>query len=278
MVEPVRISPEDMQELRWCYRHLEHPSLAVRLSNLVGTPIEEGMKLLPDNWYQRLDAVLTFSINKVLQASIVSMNRLPPHPVNRHIHKVMAVGTGAVGGFFGPLTLLAELPMTTMLMLRAIADIAHQQGEDMQASETRMACAQVFALGGRTKEDQAAESGYFGLRTMLGFHFSSSLLNLPGHNHPVAPAGVELVRAIAARFGIVVSDKASAQMIPIIGAISGACLNLVFMQHFQDIAKGHFTVRRLERRYGSAHIKKTYQYIARQEQKASGSYSDLEGW
>jgi hypothetical protein len=42
-------------------------------------------------------------------------------------------------------------------------------------------------------------------------------------------------------------------MVPVIGAAGGALVNMLFINHFQDMARGHFTVRRLERIYG-AHV------------------------
>ncbi len=51
---------------------------------------------------------------------------------------------------------------------------------------------------------------------------------------------------IAARFGIVVSEKVAAQAVPILGAVGGAAVNTVFMNHFQSTARAHFTIRRLE--------------------------------
>lgn len=43
-----------------------------------------------------------------------------------------------------------------------------------------------------------------------------------------------------------------------IGAASGALVNTIFINHFQDMARGHFVVRRLERRYGPELVRKTY--------------------
>ena len=39
--------------------------------------------------------------------------------------------------------------------------------------------------------------------------------------------------------------------VPAIGAIGGGLINTIFMDHFQDIAQAHFTIRRLERHYGA---------------------------
>jgi hypothetical protein len=73
---------------------------------------------------------------------------------------------------------------------------------------------------------------------------------------------VRLVALIAARFGIVVSEKAAAQAIPIIGAAGGAIINTVFIDHYQDMARGHFTVRRLERLHGVDAVRAAYEGAA----------------
>jgi hypothetical protein len=92
------------------------------------------------------------------------------------------------------------------------------------------------------------------------------------------PGAVEFVRAIAMRFGLVIQDKAAARMIPVAGAVSGAVLNLLFMKHFQDVARGHFIIRRLERKYGADVIRKIYHRISKKETEGSKRYSTLEGW
>jgi EcsC protein family len=51
-------------------------------------------------------------------------------------------------------------------------------------------------------------------------------------------------------FGVVVTQKLAAQAIPLVGALGGAAVNYAFIEHFQDMARGHFIVRRLERAYG----------------------------
>ena len=74
---------------------------------------------------------------------------------------------------------------------------------------------------------------------------------------------------VAARFGVVVSQKVAAQALPVVGAIGGAAVNYAFMEHFQDVARGHFTVRRLERLYGKEAIRAEYDAIAAEEKIAS---------
>jgi hypothetical protein len=273
------LSDDELAELRWAYQHLEHPSLAARLSSRLASPIEEGIALLPKTWQKRLSRTAEASIYQSLKLALASLHNIPAATANDWLHKAAAMGAGAAGGLFGPLTLLAELPVTTVLMLRSIAEIARGQGEDLRQRDARMACVQVFALGGRTREDEAADLGYYGLRFALGLYFERDILEYASNaTGPHIPAVIEIIRAVAARFGVVISDKAAAQMVPIAGAFSGAMLNLIFMNHYQDVAKGHFTVRRLERQYGADFIKDEYQRLADEEAEAEKEFSPLEGW
>jgi len=53
-----------------------------------------------------------------------------------------------------------------------------------------------------------------------------------------------------------------AQALPIVGALGGAVVNYIFVEHFQEIAQGHFTVRRLERAYGKDAVRSQYERFA----------------
>jgi len=276
----IGLPEQAMTELRRSYQQLEHPSFAARLSDVLASPFEEALALLPVKWRRRMDHAVESSLYAALALAVGSLRRGPFAPTQRIVHQAACVGTGAIGGFFGPLTTLAELPIATGLMLRAIADIARSQGEDLHTScESRVACVQVFALGGRTKDDEDAEMGYYGMRITLGLHFDS-ILEFTGKSEGMhIPTIIDLVRAIAARFGVVVSDKVAAQMVPIAGALSGATLNLLFMRHYQDVAQGHFTLRRLEREHGEERIRDAYESLRTEEQSTLQThYSPVEGW
>ena len=75
---------------------------------------------------------------------------------------------------------------------------------------------------------------------------------------------VRLITQVASRFGAVVTQKAAAQTIPVIGALGGAAVNYAFIDHFQSVARGHFTVRRLERKYGKEIIFAAYEEARRE--------------
>jgi hypothetical protein len=61
---------------------------------------------------------------------------------------------------------------------------------------------------------------------------------------------------------VFISDKVAAQAVPIVGSVGGASINLLFMNHFQSMARGHFIVRNLERKWGEGEVKAEYQNIA----------------
>jgi len=251
------LTPEELEQLLWAHRHLEHPSFAARLSNVIGTPIEQTLKLLPKSWHRRVNKTAEFSIRQAMNMAVKTLDPRAISGARDTYHKFAALAAGAVGGFFGPIALAAELPVITLLMLRSIADIARSEGEDLDTLDARLACVEVFALGGRSAEDDATDTGYYGLRATLAFHFAgvADYSRVSGLN---VPAGVELIRGIAARFGVVISDQVAVRMVPVAGAVSGGLLNLVFMQHFQDVARGHFTLRRLERKYRPEVVRKEY--------------------
>src|SRR5205823_14903616 len=79
-----------------------------------------------------------------------------------------------------------------------------------------------------------------------------------------APILVRFLGQIASRFGVVVSQKVAAQAVPVVGALGGAAVNYAFIAHFQEVARGHFTVRRLERVYGKNLVRTEYERLARE--------------
>ncbi len=259
-----RLEPADRRSLAAARDLLEHPSLAARLTALVGLPLEEAVRLLPRGASDRVHRVAEGAILRALGVALRSLPGRAPAPSRSDLHRVLGMATGAAGGFFGLPGTLAELPVSTTLMLRSIADIARSHGENLDDATARLACVEVFAYGGRRTEDDAAETGYYGLRMALAFHLSTVSRNLVerGLAQTSLPATVQLARAVAARFGVAVSDKLAFQMVPVAGALSGATLNAVFMQHFQDMAHGHFTVRRLERAYDLETVREAYESLA----------------
>jgi hypothetical protein len=48
----------------------------------------------------------------------------------------------------------------------------------------------------------------------------------------------------------------------VVGALGGAAVNYAFIEHFQEVARGHFTIRRLERVYGKNVGRTEYERLA----------------
>lgn len=263
------LSPEDHAALRHAYEVLERPSFAARVSGVLGTPVRGAFELLPPSWYRGIHDAAEAAIGRALGIAIESLRDDPPRVLHDRLHRNLAMVSGALGGFFGLPAVLLELPLTTVIMLRSIADVAHSFGEDLDALDTRLACLEVFAVGGRSHGDDNFGIGYYEVRAALAFHFSTiAAANGALTTHHV-PATVGLVRAIAARFGVVVSDKVAVQMVPVLGAASGALINGVFTRYFQDVARGHFAIRDLERRYGEPTVEAAYRAISQETRGAA---------
>jgi hypothetical protein len=172
-----------------------------------------------------------------------------------------------VGGAAGIAAIPLEIPISTTLMLRSIADIARSEGHDISLLETRLSCLEVFALGGRSSWDNSVEEGYWVVRAALARSVSQAAAHIGkrGLAEEGAPPIVRLISAIASRFSVVITDEMAAKAIPIVGALAGGAINLAFMQHFQQMARGHFVVRRLEAKYGSARVEELYKAISLDE-------------
>lgn len=264
MSPPVAVlAGEDRIGLVEAYRLLEFPSLAARLTNCLGKPIELGFQHLPANWYEVVHNLAQSAIEKALSVALTSLDPDKKSRAQNRLYQLACGACGAVGGFFGLPALMLELPLSTVLMLRSIAAIARQEGERLDVYATRLACLEVFALGGRSPSDDAVETGYYGVRLALTVPVAEALrfVQVHGLKAEGAPILVRLVTAVAKRFGIALSERAAALAIPMIGAAGGAAINTIFMQHFQAMAKGHFTIRRLERKYGKALIEAEYRQL-----------------
>jgi len=259
----------DLTALRDAHALLENPSLAIRMSSALGMPVEavtrEIGRRAPDALVEAVSNSTHKALDFVLKNSMKSIGAAEGAQARPRLHTAAAMTTGAVAGFFGIEALLVELPLTTGIMFRSIADIARAEGESPDDPETVINCMQVFAMGsGSTDKDDAAETTYYGVRVALSKAVTDALQYVAAHGaaRTSAPALVRLITVLASRFGIVVTQKAMAQAIPLIGAVGGGLVNTVFISHFQDMARGHFVIRRLERRHGAEAVQAAYKKLA----------------
>jgi hypothetical protein len=148
-------------------------------------------------------------------------------------HRMAAAASGVASGFVGLPGVLFDLPFTTTTILRSIAEVARDSGEDLRDEQTKRACLEVLAFGGPSSVDDSTETGYWATRV--------------GMNHGTVNL---LIRSAAGRFGLVLSEKFLAQAVPVAGALSGGALNWAFTDYYQKMARVHFTLRALDKRTG----------------------------
>lgn len=258
------LSRTELADLKRAHKLLENPGLAARLSATIGSPLERGMKMLPGKWQKSVHAATEAALMKALDVAVRSLGDKAPSASRDRVHRWAAAASGAAGGAFGVAAIGLELPVSTTLILRSIADIAAAEGENPKHLDTKLACLTVFALGsGKDSRDDAAESGYFAARTALATAVTEAAKHLAqkGLGKSGAPALVRLIALIASRFGVVVSQKTAAQLVPVLGAAGGALINTLFIAHYQDMARGHFIVRRLEKIHGEEPVRKAYESL-----------------
>jgi hypothetical protein len=267
--KPSRTSPPasptlpraEQQELERAVGLLESPRFAIRLANYAGKPLDSVLGAVPG-----LNGALHRALrNAILQCLTVAIDSQEAEALAPSSWRPKALTglAGGIGGLFGAFALPLELPFTMTLMLRAIADIARHHGEDLRALEPRLACLQVFALGDR-KSDAGAAISYYAARATLtkltgdvmALLVERSVLDVS------APVVTRLVTEVVSRVGLVLSERIAAGAIPVLGALGGAALNVMFTDHFERVAQGHFTIRRLERAHGRAVIGELYRIAA----------------
>jgi hypothetical protein len=262
-VMPDNLSEAETEQLRMAIHRLEGTSFASRATNLLGRQVEAAGRVLPAPARAIVARAAEGALRAALRIAIGTIDADSRPKSARGAHKALAAMSGAAGGAFGLAALPIELPISTTIMLRSIAQIAREEGEDLRQPEAALACIEVLGLGGRSPGEEAIEGGYFAIRAVLARTVSESarFIVQRGLADETAPVLVRLVAQIAARFGLVVSQKLAAQAIPVIGAVGGAAVNLAFTEHFQNIARGHFTVRRLERAHGAEAVRFDYERL-----------------
>jgi hypothetical protein len=266
------LTRKDTKFINDAARYLENPTLLMEIANTVGRPLEFVFRGLDKVAPKQLEKAVKAALERALTVAVAT---IPNKPIDSEDdiakvgmrtdwwHTLSVALTGIGGGLFGLPSLAIELPITTTIMLRSIAAIANDFGENLDDVEVRLQCLSVFAYGGSTDSDDAMESTYlttrFGLQAAM--QQAAKAVSAVGADElatmiqiGTVPAVVRLIAKIAARFDIAVTEKLVAQSLPIIGALGGATINVAFIDHFNRVARFHFGIRRLEGVYGQERI------------------------
>jgi hypothetical protein len=259
-----RFDEADLEDLRTAKIKLEYTGLTAKIAALIGKPIESGFKLLPRNLNEKVSAIAQAALLKGLEFAVRTMGEGERKGSRDWLHKILVAGSGIAGGAVGLASLPVELPISTTIILRSIADIARSEGHDVSRLEVKLACLEVLALGGKGGGDDSAGEGYWVVRAALAQAVSdaAAFIAQRGMAEEGAPPLVRLIAAIASRFSVVVSEEAAAKAVPIVGAAAGGTINYLFIDHFQEMARGHFIVKRLEMKYGREMVERAYRDLS----------------
>ncbi|MGI4858085.1 MAG: EcsC family protein [Janthinobacterium lividum] len=291
---PATIAPEHLDELRKARARLEHPGFPVKLASMVGAPVEKLLARLPGVAGNLVNDATRAALDKCLALALRTIRKPPgtagdaawgnpttpttgsgarpgvpaPHGealerTSSRFHKLAVAATGAAGGAFGFVSLPVELPVTTTLMFRSIGEIAQAYGEDLTSPDAQLQCLMVLAMGGPAKAEDDAAYGYFVVRGAMAQTVAAATAELAGKSAASHGSAfvTKMVHSVAARFSAQVGEQAAAKAIPVVGAVFGAAINTVFISHFQEMARGHFAIRRLERLYGEETVRLAYERV-----------------
>jgi hypothetical protein len=200
------LSELDDQVLIAAVRRLKGGSFAGRIAAMAGKPVGLVSRALPKPATTIVAKATARALESALDIALFSLRGGLLARVGfargRALHSALACASGAIGGAFGFTALTIELPVATAIMLRAIAAIAQQQGEDLADPRTGLACLQVFALGASTVSGGGAEDDYFTIRDQLAPR-AVEVADLAIDKTAVrqsAPVVVRFIAQIAARF------------------------------------------------------------------------------
>jgi len=210
-----------------------------------------GPHLLGEDWEARYRALVEGALHNAYRVGTLGLESGIERQPRRRLSRLVAAATGGASGLIGVPGIAADLPLTTCLMMRSIAAIARSHGEDPTSAATRQACIDVFAFGGPEIADDDIDIAWWTIRGSLS-HASIALL----------------IRQVATRFGMMLSQKYMAQAVPLIGGVAGSTLNYVFMDYYQRMAQVHFTLRALERRHDPDAVRACFDSLLRATRSA----------
>jgi hypothetical protein len=250
------IAESDLVLIAEAKRVLEGDSIATRLSRIAGAQIGSLVKRLPEAAQQAIGKSVHGSLVKATEwAFLTTGSKRNPILRSDWVHHGAVIVSGGLGGSLGLVSTLWELPVSTMLMLRSIGCIAEEEGMAMEEQKTRLACVTILAMGANARKIEGDELGYWVVRKVMA-SFVTELMEWGGKG--TAPVLARFIISMAARYGLVVSEKVAAQLAPLVGAATGASINHIFLTHFQRVAHAHFGIERLCLRYGETAVKDAY--------------------
>mgnify|MGYP003676974603 CR=1 FL=1 len=222
---PVKIDV-DAQLDQIAARYRGAGGIGMHVLNLIGGSAENLLDQLPKGVRQNLDAATVKALNQAMKAAHSSRSYVPDQ--KSWLNQAVSAAMGAAGGAGGLPTALAELPVTTTLLLRVIQGVAVQHGFDPEAENVQFDCVQVFAAAGPLARDDGTDLGFLAARLTLS-----------------GKAMQTVVARVAPKLAIVLGQKLAAQAVPVLGAVAGAATNYAYTSYYEEMAHVHFSMRKL---------------------------------
>lgn len=233
-VLPPVMSPtpsKDLQIRELAQRYRNARGIGMQVIGLVGSHAEGLLEKLPASVRKALDGATL----KALEVSLSTANatRGPLPDTGKWLTRLVTTASGAAGGMGGASTTLAELPVTTTIILRDIQGIAAEYGFDPTHDDTRHECIQVFASAEPLSEDDGIDLSFLTLRTgVTGLTIKA------------------LLARVAPKLAATLGKKLALQTVPVLGALTGAGINYAFTSYYQEIAHVQFGLRKLAEESG----------------------------
>lgn len=244
------LAPEAVEETAALARRQDKArGVFMQIVTFAGGQVEDGLRLLPQKTRKALENGARLALERSYELAATSRGGAVTLPDSDRAHRIMAGVSGALGGLGGLPTALAELPVATTLIFRAVQGVAVAHGEDPLSEETRMECLRVFGSGGPGQDDDGIDTSFLGTKVSL-----------------TGPALHGLLSKVAPRFAAVLSQKLASQAVPLLGAAAGGAINLTFARYYTELAHVHFGLRRLARAHGEAAVLEAFHHALARRQ------------
>ncbi|OUR95729.1 hypothetical protein A9Q84_14605 [Halobacteriovorax marinus] len=282
-----KITNEELDFLLKAKVFLEEESVLIKISNILGKPLELLHQVLPENLETNITKYIHKSLTGALSIAMKTSKEdssgktfdeaIKGTSSKRILHNCLTATTGVLGGFFGEAGLIVELPITTTLIMRNIVEVGSQYEGLRSSPDFSLQCLEVFTLGSsKSSEDDALDSTYYSSRMAMsqvmrdGSQFiaaNSAKVVLENAQKGTASPILTFITRVAAQFELVVTEKMLAEMIPVVGAVSGAALNVAFTDYYGKASKYHFGIIYLEEKYGKNIIEDIYNDLEIKDKK-----------
>lgn len=200
--------------------------VGIHVLNLIGGSADGLLDRLPAPVRRNLEGATTKALEQAMKAAHTSRAYVPDQ--KDWLNQAVSAAMGAAGGAGGLPTALAELPVTTTLLLRVIQGVAVEHGFVPASESVQFDCVQVFAAAGPLSDDDGVDLGFLSARLAL-----------------TGKAMQAVIARVAPQLAVVLGQKLAAQAVPVLGAVAGAATNYAFTSYYQDMAHVHFAMRKL---------------------------------